>query len=421
MTSELSCFVYIQMPNSLEIVTCGRFVLTSLPRNAGVGRFIYGRIYRERADVVPIDPINLPITPQTYQTAKLGGVFGALRDASPDAWGRFVIERILGRQDLSEVDFLLQSPEDRAGALSFGLGTSPPGPVHEFNRVIQLEDLRKAARILEEDASTEELREQVRLVLEPTTSLGGARPKNSVEDDTGLWMAKFPARGDRWDNAAVEAAMLRLAARCEIRVPEARIERFGGESTLLVRRFDREKVDGGYHRHRMVSALTMLQAEDTPTDTTNWSYLLLADELQRWSSRPADDKAELFRRVAFNALISNNDDHPRNHAVLAAGQDWRLAPAYDLTPNPQRGKQERDLALICGQRGRIACRDNLLSATPRFGLSREAADAVVNRTADVIRRYWRSEVFAQGGTERDCEQIAPAFLHAGFEYPASAN
>jgi serine/threonine-protein kinase HipA len=417
MTSEQSCFVYIQMPNSLEIVTCGRFVLTPLPRGAGMGRFIYGRSYRERADAVPIDPIELPITPQTHETAKLGGVFGALRDASPDAWGRSVIERVLERQDLTEVDYLLQSPEDRAGALSFGLGPSPPGPVREFNRVLQLAELREAAGIFEEGASTEEIREQVKHVLEPTTSMGGARPKNTVEDDVGLWVAKFPARGDRWNNAAVEAAMLSLAARCDIRVPELRIERLGNESILLLRRFDREKVDGGYHRHRMVSALTMLKAEDTPTDTTNWSYLLLADEMQRWSSRPVEDKAELFRRVVFNALISNNDDHPRNHAVLAPGKDWRLAPAYDLTPNPQRGKQERDLALVCGRHGRAACRDNLLSSAARFGLTREQADAVIDRTAAVIRSHWRSAVFAQGGTERDCEQIASAFLHEGFDYP----
>lgn len=196
--------------------------------------------------------------------------------------------------------------------------------------------------VLEQERSPEEIREQVRHVYEPATSMGGARPKNTVEDETGLWVAKFPARADRWNNAAVEAAMLSLASRCQIRVPEIRIEQLGGESTLMLRRFDREKVEGGYLRHRMVSGLTMLRAEDTPTVMENWSYLLLADELQRWSSCPREDRAELFRRAVFNALISNNDDHPRNHAVVAAGEDWRLAPAYDLTPSPQHGSQERD-------------------------------------------------------------------------------
>ncbi|MDQ3555297.1 MAG: type II toxin-antitoxin system HipA family toxin [Gemmatimonadota bacterium] len=420
MSSERECFVYLQMPASLEVVTCGRFVLDPLPGGGGVGRFVYGRSYRSRPDAVPIDPIHLPIAPTTYETAKLGGVFGALRDATPDAWGRLVIERVLGRQDLNEVDYLLESPEDRAGALSFGRGVVPPAPVRVFNRAIHLEELREAARIIEAGDPMAPVREQVRRVLDPTTSMGGARPKNTVEDDTGLWVAKFPARNDRWNSAAVEAAMLRLAVRCDIRVPEIRIERLGSESVLLLRRFDRERVDGGYHRHRMVSALTMLDAEESLTDMTNWSYLLLADELQRWSSRGRDDRAELFRRVVFNALISNNDDHPRNHAAVAAGQDWRLAPAYDLTPSPQGGTQERSLALVCGHHGRAACRANLVSAAPRFGLTREEASAEVDRIHQVIGRYWRAEVFEHGGTEEDRASIEPAFLHAGFEYPVSS-
>jgi serine/threonine-protein kinase HipA len=416
MSSERECFVHIQLPESLEVVTCGRFQHQALPRGAGVGRFVYGRTYRSRPDAVPLDPVHLPISPRTYETAKLGGVFGALRDAAPDAWGRLVIDRLSGRTDLAEIDYLLESPEDRAGALSFGRGAEPPAPVRDFNRVVNLDELREAARLIEAGASTEEVREQVRQVLEPTTSMGGARPKNTVEDDAGLWVAKFPARTDRWNNAAVEAGMLRLAARCGIRVPETRIERLGVESVLLLQRFDRQKVERGYHRHRMASALTLLDAEDSPTDRANWSYLLLADELQRWSSRPRDDKAELFRRVVFNALISNNDDHPRNHAVVAASKDWRLAPAYDLTPNPQLGRQERDLALVCGRLGTRATRQNLLSASPRFGLTPEEASGLIDRMVEIVRRYWRPGVFAEGGTEADCSAIEAAFVHAGFEY-----
>ena len=141
-----------------------------------------------------------------------------------------------------------------------------------------------------------------------------------VEDDQGLWIAKFPQRSDKWNNAPVEAAMLALARRCWIRTPETRVERLGDESVLLVRRFDRDKVEGGYVRHRMVSALTVLDADDRVTDRSAWSYVLLADELRRWSERPAEDRTELFRRVVFNALICNLDDHPRNHALIAPGQ-----------------------------------------------------------------------------------------------------
>jgi serine/threonine-protein kinase HipA len=416
------CFVYIQLPGSVETVVCGRFAREATRDRRNVGRFVYGRSYRERPDAVPLDPIHLPIAPTVYQTTKLDGVFGALRDAAPDAWGRRVIERIVGRH-VDEVDFLLESPQDGAGALTFGRGPVPPAPIREFNRVVQLEELRRAAALLEEDRPGEPVPAQILALLDPGSSLGGARPKNVVEDDDGLWVAKFPQRGDRWNNAPVEAAMLSLASRCGIRVPETRVERVGDESILLVKRFDRERVGRGgmersYVRHRMISALTVLDAEDTPTDRRNWSYVQLADELQRTSARPRDDKAELFRRMVFNAMICNVDDHPRNHALVAPGRDWRLAPAYDLTPNSRQGTEERRLAMECGRLGRLASRQNLVSQSPRFGLIPEEANRIITEMKQTVARFWRTEVLRQGGSEHDCEVIEPAFVYPGFEYPS---
>ncbi len=123
---------------------CGRYRRERTRAGSYVGSFVYGRSYRERPDAVPLDPIHLPLAPTVYRTARLEGVFGALRDASPDAWGRRVIERIAGRP-LDEIDYLLESPQDRAGALSFGRGPAPPAPIRSYNRVVQLEELRRAA------------------------------------------------------------------------------------------------------------------------------------------------------------------------------------------------------------------------------------------------------------------------------------
>ena len=415
MTSSPECFVFIQLPRTPEVVTCGKYVRQILRDGTAAGRFVYGRTYRDREDAVEIDPYNLPLAARQYTTAKLQGVFGALRDSAPDAWGRFVIERFAGRTELDEVDFLLQSPEDRAGALSFGFSPNPPAPRHSYNRIFHLGELRHAARILEEDCD-DKILPQLEQLTNPRTSMGGARPKNVVEDEDGLWIAKFPAARDRWNDAAVEAAMLSLAGLCGIRVPEIRVEPFLGESILLVKRFDREKVEGGYLRHRMVSALTVLDADDGGTDRTGWSYVLLADELKRWSSRQGDDRTELFRRMAFNALVSNIDDHPRNHALVAAGHDWRLAPAYDITPSPLHCVEGRDLALICGTEGRIARRSNILSQAVRFGLSREEAGRIVDELKDIVESRWEGEVGRHGGTPRDRELIASAFLYEGFEY-----
>jgi len=420
MAAGRQCFVYVQLPGSLETVVCGRFERAVARDGRVVGRFVYGRSYRARTDAVPLDEVHLPLAPTVYETAKLDGVFGALRDAAPDAWGRRVIERVMEREDLDELDFLLESPQDRAGALSFGRGPVPPGPVREFNRVVQLRELRRAAALIEEDLPRA-LPPQIVDLLDPGSSLGGARPKNVVEDDDGLWIAKFPQRGDRWNNAPVEAAMLGLAGRCGIRVPEARVERVGTESVLLVKRFDRERVSTeddhlGYLRHRMVRALTVLDADDAPTDRRNWSYVLLADELQRWSSRPRHDRPELFRRIVLNALICNVDDHPRNHALVAPGREWRLAPAYDLTPNSRQGTEARRLAMECGLLGRVATRENLLSQCVRFGLRPDEANAIVDEMASTVARFWRSDVLRHGGSERDCDAVERAFTYPGFEY-----
>jgi len=416
MSSKRSCYVFLQLPGGLDVVTCGRYEREVLRDGRVIGRFAYAKSYRERGDAVSLDPYHLPVTPQRYETAKLDGMFGALRDASPDAWGRRGVEKMTGRVDLDEMDFLLHGPEDRAGALSFGGRPTPPARVQRFNRVLQLLELRHAAQALEDAAPGEPVAEQVAHLLEPGTSLGGARPKNVVEDDTGLWIAKFPQRSDKWNNAPVEAAMLALAARCGIRTPETRVERIGGESLLLVKRFDRDRAERGYLRHRMVSALTVLDADERVTERRAWSYVLLADELRRWSERPTADRAQLFRRVVFNALISNLDDHPRNHALIAPAQVWHLAPAYDLTPSPAVGLERQDLALECGPYGRMARRDNLMAAAPRFGIERGEAGTIIDDMKQTVLRHWRDDVLRLGGAEGDCKVIEPAFAYPGFEY-----
>lgn len=414
MTSR-QCYVYIQLPRSPEVVTCGRYEREILPTGGAVGRFVYGQRYRMRPDAVPLDSIALPLTDRVVETARLRGVHGAIRDAAPDSWGRLVIDRALGRADLDEMDYLLHGPEDRVGALSFGLGKEPPPPAARFNRIVQMAELREAARRIEAGESPAAFPEHLKTLVEPGTSLGGARPKAVVEDDEGLWVAKFPSKNDRWNHTVVEGAMLSLARHCEIQTPPIRIERLGDEHVLLVKRFDREKLEGGYLRHRVLSGLTILDAEEEVTDRSRWSYLLLADELQRRSERPTEDKAELFRRMTFNALISNGDDHPRNHAIVARGTSWRLAPAYDLTPTPSTS-QERYLALIAGANGRAARRINLLSIAPRFGVKTDQATAIIDQIKKTVSDRWEGEVHRAGESSKDCDEVRSAFLHEGFEY-----
>ena len=418
MTSKARAYVYIQLPGTLEVQTAGYYEQEG---RSGVptGIFVYNPKYLEHPDAVPLELFELPLRKGRYETTKLNGIFGCLRDASPDSWGRRLIERHLGRTDLTEVDYLLHSPEDRIGALSFGRGKDAPAPRSRFNRIISLPVLLAYADAVADDKTpaselSPELAAQVAGLVQSDSALGGARPKNGVEDEDSLWVAKFPERADRWDFARVEAATLALARMCGIRTPDTRIIEVAGRSVVLIRRFDRVKVEGGYLRHRMVSALTLLGASDTINDRAKWSYLLLADELRRRSHRPDEDLEELYRRMAFNALVCNTDDHPRNHALIAPGRDWELSPAYDLMPTPLASLEKRDLAMGVGRFNRYANRENLLSESAQFRLAREEAATIVDAMTDVVRNEWRSVMRAHGVTEADCERLATAFVYPGF-------
>ena len=183
---------------------------------------------------------------------------------------------------------------------------------------------------------------------------------------------------------------------------------------LLVKRFDRELTDGGYRRARMLSALTILRSEDTHRDRSKWSYVLLAEELRRISSQSKIDAPELFRRMCFNELISNTDDHPRNHAVIAMGENWKLSPAYDLTPSMPISLERRDLALECGDMGRYAHASNLLSQASRFLLKPEEAERILNIMEKTVKEQWFAIARREGVSEKDCEAIRTAFAYPGF-------
>lgn len=410
------CFVYIMLPRQTVSVTAGKFVLTQDRTGKSVGRFVYGDKYLSRTNAVEIDPLELKLSTRTYETVRLGGIFGAIRDASPDYWGRRVIEKHSGKAQLGELDYLLESPDDRAGALGFGLGKEPPAPKRKFNKRMNLERLQILAEALicDELDNSECMSIQVQELMLIGTSMGGARPKAVVEDDIGLWIAKFSRPDDRWNNPRVEYAMLELARQCGINAARGRLEQVGGKDVLLVQRFDREKTNRGYVRARMISGLTLLRAEDSAHQRNRWSYVVMSEELRRVVDEPKKDAAELFRRMCFNALISNLDDHPRNHALISMDEDWKLSPAYDLTPSPVISNERRDLAMICGDQGRFANVKNLMSQCARFLLSREQAMHIISEMQNQIDSTWYSVVRSCGVTAKDAETIQRAFVYEGF-------
>lgn len=392
----------------------------TLPDGTQIGRFRYGDRYLERKEAIALDPFQLPLDKRVYEFTRLKGVPAAVRDASPDAWGRRVIEHKLQRSvgELHEIDYLPHGPQDGAGNLSFGLKVEPPAPKRKYNRTHQLADLIAASQAIDEDRP---VAAQLLERIDPGTSMGGARPKATIEDAQCLWLGKFPTREDRINLQRVEYATLGLARHCGLNVTQARLQAVGNGDVLMLQRFDREYTDTGYLRFGLVSGLTVLDCGDSHLDRERWSYPLLADNLRRWSDKPQADCAELFRRMAFNAAVTNDDDHPRNHALLRRQKAWRLAPAYDLVPAPAVRLERRDLALSVGTYGRTASIYNLVSQAGRFGLSVEEAHGEIARVVEVVRQ-WRVTFFACGVSAEDVDRIAPAFLPECFffERPAAA-
>ncbi|KZC38945.1 MULTISPECIES: type II toxin-antitoxin system HipA family toxin [Rhodanobacter] len=316
--------------------------------------FAYHRDYLEQRRSVAIAP-DLPLVAGPSWPAREQALFGIFRDISPDRWGRMLMERreaLEAREAkrrlrrLSEWDFLTGVDDcTRMGALRLRRTEPPHAWVDERERsappATRLRELEAIARELgHEDA--EERPEYARWLAQlmaPGTSMGGARPKATFADEHGaLWLAKFPAHDDRRDVGAWEYLAWRLARAAGLIVPDARLLRFGrGYRSFTVRRFDRQ----GDSRRLYASTMTLTGRNDGE----GGSYLDIAQAIQRHGDPGGigDDLAQLYRRIAFSILIGNRDDHLRNHGFLRTPDGWRLAPAFDINPNPD--KREHALAI----------------------------------------------------------------------------
>ena len=408
---ERESFVHIVLPGETAFTVAGKFRVTRTAAGVWRGEFVYGRSYLERRNAVELDPLELTLGPQVRETVRLGGFFGAIRDAMPDAWGRRLLERKLRRSNLEEFEYLSEGEEDRAGALGFGPDPVLSAPPSRFPAVPSLGALADAvAAVLRDDRHPHA--ELARDLVLTGTSLGGARPKTTVQDGDDLWLAKFSRPDDSWDEPRVEHALLRLAGACGLRAAVSRIETLSERAVLLVQRFDRVRAADGFLRWRLVSGLTLLRAEESATGRERWSYLLLADEIRRTSVRSGDDLRELFRRMCFNAAVGNTDDHPRNHALIADRGGWRLSPAYDLTPTPTASREPPFLAMECGLEGRIASRGNLLSGAGRFLVGRTEAETILDSVFRKVGTTWRAAMREAGVSAADIRRVASAFDHS---------
>jgi serine/threonine-protein kinase HipA len=240
-------------------------------------------------------------------------------------------------------------------------------------------------------------------------SAGGARPKTTVESDNHLWIAKFPAANDKQNFSKIELATMKLAKKCGLNVPNIKLISVGTQDVFLIKRFDRvyDNKKQDYYRHHFVSGLTLLNVDEN--DREKWSYVDLADQMRRWITNPSSDLRELFKRIVFNGLVSNTDDHPRNHGFINTGNGYMLSPVYDLVPKPETGST-RYLAMPFGKKGREFNIDNLLSNVEAFDLSKEDAKAIFESLKSTTSN-WRSFFSAHGLANSDMQYLEKAFNH----------
>lgn len=407
-------FVYIDLHG--EPVLVGR-LWSRIRKGRESATFEYDNGWLEHPERFALEPA-LTLAPGPFHTPPEKALFGAIGDSAPDRWGRVLMRRAERRRaerekqtprTLFEADFLLfVDDEARQGALRFKTELDGPFLAPENSmRIPPLVDLPRLLSAAERVANEEEDDEDLKLLIVPGSSLGGARPKASVRDHDGhLALAKFPHKQDDIDVVTWEGVALSLAAKAGISTPEWRIEQLDDKPVILIRRFDR--IDDA--RLPFLSAMSMLGANDNETR----SYLEIADALRQYGAAAKDDLAQLWRRIVFSILISNTDDHLRNHGfIYESHEGWRISPAYDLNPVPV-DIRPRVLSTAIDLDDPTASIDLALETAEYYGLDEAEAKAIAHEVGCVVAT-WREEAAGLGLSARDVERMASAFEHTDAE------
>lgn len=361
-----------------------------------------------------LDPELMPYSGRQYPTGK--NIFGLFADASPDRWGRVLMnkrERILAEKEgrkpskLYDSDCLLGVyDETRMGGIRFKV--NPEGPFLSDDKETAappwatLRTLEEASRNFENDETglTEKWLNQL---IKPGSSLGGARPKATVVDTKNqLWIAKFPSKNDENDTGAWEIVAHDLAELCGLNVPEAKLEKFSPlGSTFLIKRFDRL----GSKRVHFASAMTLLGKKDGASAADGSSYLDIAAFIKSYGAQPKKDLIELWKRIVFNMAVTNTDDHLRNHAFILTDKGWILSPLYDVNPVPYGD----ELSLNVDEDDNSISIDLAVQTAVKFGISKSDAEAVAEDILQIVRDNWERTAAGYALTRRQIEEMRPAF------------
>jgi len=401
--------VHIDLAGDLRQVGLAR---RNIVRGAETIVFEYAAGWLADPDRFSIEPA-LALTRGTFAPPPARPIFGSIGDSAPDAWGRRLMQRAERRQaeregravrTLTESDYLLGvSDETRLGALRFRWQGDEVFQAPRRAGVPALIELGRLLQVTERILRDEETDEDLQLIFAPGSSLGGARPKASIIDQHGhLSIAKFPKETDDYSVETWEEVALRLAERAGIVTPNHELLHVAGKAVLLSRRFDRAEAT----RIPFLSAMAMTGSKDGERG----SYPDIVDALTQHGARAKADAQALFRRVAFSVMISNVDDHLRNHGFLWLGNaGWSLSPAYDLNPVPSDIKARVLATNIDLDEGTCSI-DLLEAAAEYFGLGLEPARAIIKEVA-IVTALWRDVAKEVGARAVEITRMASAFQH----------
>ncbi|AMQ88832.1 type II toxin-antitoxin system HipA family toxin [Marinobacter sp. LQ44] len=374
-------YVWIWLPGEVDPVAAGRIYRTK----QGNLYFNYGNSYLQNQKAISLNPDELPLRKGSHRPVNDMIMPSCLRDGSPDAWGRrVIIHRMMGSNvdtaELDELTYLIESGSDRIGALDFQ--ESP----HTY--VARETDNASIAELLEASDRVQKglpLTPELDRALNHGTSIGGARPKALVQDGKKKCVAKFSSTTDTQNVVKAEYVAMRLAELAGINVAPVRMESAAGRDVLLVERFDRFPKGDQFQRKLMLSALTLFQLDEMYARYA--SYEELTDLIRQKFRNPTQTLQELYRRMVFNVLCGNTDDHARNHAAFYDGNALELTPAYDICPqNRSTGIASQAMALVDGQnQSTLAlCK----KAAHKFNLTEVQANEDIESLQETIRTYW---------------------------------
>lgn len=364
-----------------------------------LAEFTYARSYLERSDAHPLDPLNLPLRDQVFRTTSRYHVLGVLFDAAPDAWGRTVLRADNGGRMPPERTVLIRGRGLGVGSLFFAPMMLPEGTraaeaVPSSRDVVTIDAMLTLEKVLSAVDAGEQIEDTWRDMLSSSWDIGGARPKAIVRDhDDSLWIAKFPRAKDSFDRQRLEWANLEMARAIGMDVPQARLVNVEHGAALLVRRFDRDHIDGEIRRRHYISAASLVSPSpdfdkrdmDKPIGVATFSYARVADIVRRVSINPIRDLQELYARMALNVAVHNTDDHLKNTGFLQAddvGGTLQLSPLFDVVT--QEGSAKHMLHI--GPSGRESSFENVLAGAPRMNIRPAAAKEIIARVQSVTAR-----------------------------------